>query len=117
MTALSQHEEITVISTGGTLRSKSLSLIGPTAKNNIMSYYADKAIISCKGLDVARGITESNELEKESKHSLVQIAKEVLLAVDDGKIGKGAIYKLMELRRVDCIVTDQPLDKEWEEIC
>lgn len=117
ITELSQYEDITVISTGGTLKSASLSLIGPTAKSNILNYYADKAIISCKGLNLERGIMESNELEKEIKQCFVSVAKEIILAVDHGKINKSSIYKLMELERVNCIVTDEPLDKDWESAC
>lgn len=117
ITTLGEREDITVISTGGTLRSKSLSLIGPTAKNNIMSYYADKAIISCKGIDLQRGVMEANELEKEIKQCFVSVAKEIILAVDSAKINKSSIYKLMELDAVNTIVTDAPLDIEWQEAC
>lgn len=117
ITTLSEYEGITVISTGGTLKSASLSLIGPTAKNNIMSYYADKAIISCKGIDLDRGVMESNELEKEIKQSLIAIAKEIILAVDHAKVNKSSIHKLMELHQVDYIVTDAPLNPEWQDVC
>lgn len=117
ITTLGEREDITVISTGGTLRSKSLSLIGPTAKNNIMSYYADKAIISCKGIDLQRGVMEANELEKEIKQCFVSVAKEIILVVDSAKINKSSIYKLMELDVVNTIVTDAPLDSQWQEVC
>lgn len=117
ITTLSHYEEMTVVSTGGTLRSKSLSLIGPTAKNNIMSYYADKAIISCKGIDLKRGVMESNELETEIKQCFVSVAKEVILAVDSAKIDKGSMHRLMGLEKVNCIVTDSPLDEDWQEAC
>lgn len=117
MTILSQYKGVTAISTGGTLRSTSLSLIGPTAKSNILNYYADKAIISCKGIDLKRGVMESNELEKEIKQSFIAVAKEVILAVDHAKINKSTIHKLMELKEVNYIVTDEPLNKEWEETC
>lgn len=114
---LSTHEEVTVISTGGSLRSASMSLIGPTAKQNIMNYYADKAILSCKGVSLTRGIMESNELEKEIKQCFVDVANEIILAVDHAKINKGAIHQFMALERVSCIVTDEPLQPSWAEAC
>lgn len=117
ITTLSVYEDVTVISTGGTLKSASLSLIGPTAKHNIRSYYADKAVISCKGIDLARGVMESNELEKEIKQALIGIARETILAVDHAKVNKSSIHKLIELNQVDCIVTDAPLDEAWQEAC
>lgn len=117
MTILSQYKGVTTICTGGTLRPTSLSLIGPTAKSNILNYYADKAVISCKGIDLLRGVMESNELEKEIKQSLIAVAKEVILAVDRAKINKRTIHKLMDLKEVNYIVTDQRLPQEWEAIC
>ncbi|MGL5676360.1 MAG: DeoR/GlpR family DNA-binding transcription regulator [Cellulosilyticaceae bacterium] len=114
---LSAHEEVTVISTGGTLRTASMSLIGPTAKKNIANYYADKLILSCKGVSLSRGIMESNELEKEIKQCFVEAASQVILAVDHGKINKGALYQFMPLERIHCIVTDLPLDSQWEAMC
>ena len=117
MLELSKNEQVTVISTGGTLRSASMSLVGPTAKRNIMTYYADKAIISCKGLNLTRGVMESNELEKEIKQSFVEVAREVILVVDHAKINRGAIHHLMTLDRVKVLVCDQPLDREWLEMC
>lgn len=110
---LSSFDKMNIVSTGGTLRKKSLSLIGPTAKSNINSYYADKAIISCKALDQNRGILDSNELEAEIKQSFATVAKKVILAVDHEKIGKGALNKVLDLERIHTIVTDQPLSPEW----
>ena len=113
---LSKNESVTVISTGGTLRSASMSLVGPTAKKNIMNYYADKAIISCKGMSLTRGVMESNELEKEMKQSFAEVAKEVILAVDSGKVNKGAIHHLMSIDQINTIVVDKPLDQEWLDV-
>lgn len=117
MLELSKNESVTVISTGGTLRSASMSLVGPTTKKNILSYYADKAIISCKGMSLTRGIMESNELEKEIKQSFVEVARDVILAIDSNKVNKGAIHRLMELDQVKMIVVDKALASEWMEVC
>lgn len=117
ITILSQYQNINVISTGGTLNRSSLSFIGPTAKSNIMSYYADKAIISCKGIDLNRGVMESNELEKEIKQSFLEVSREVILAVDQAKVNKSSIHKLMELEDVHAIVTDSVLDTKWQNAC
>ena len=43
-----------VISTGGTLRDSSLSLVGKMAQDVLEKYYVDKAILSCKGIDLAK---------------------------------------------------------------
>lgn len=114
LSELSSHEELNILSTGGTLRKRSLSLIGPTAKDNIKNYYADKAIISCRGATLDRGIMDTNELEIEIKKAMIECAKEIVLAIDSTKIEKNAMYKLTELKNVDYIVVDKKLPVEWE---
>lgn len=115
--ALSENERIHVISTGGILRSRSLSFVGPTAKENIKKYYADKVIISCKGADLERGMMDTNELEIEIKCTMMENAREVILAIDHEKIEQRAIYQMRSLNQISSIYTDQPLPKEWEQYC
>lgn len=51
-----------VLSTGGVSREGSFALVGTQTNRMLQSYHADKAIISCKGLDMAAGLTDSDEL-------------------------------------------------------
>ncbi|WP_070001034.1 DeoR/GlpR family DNA-binding transcription regulator [Cellulosilyticum sp. I15G10I2] len=117
LSELSTYEEINVVSTGGTLRKRSLSLIGPTAKDNIKNYYADKAVISCKGAELEKGVMDTNELEVEIKKAMIGCAKEIILAVDSTKMQRISMYKLMEVSKVDYIVTDRELPQEWKNFC
>lgn len=117
MTLASKLKDINLIGTGGTYREKSISFVGPTAKNNIMSYYADKAIISCNGIDKQRGIMESSEFEAEIKQCFILAAREVILAVDSDKVDKSSIHRLANWEAIHCIVTDEPLDEEWLSLC
>lgn len=117
LSELSSHEELNVVATGGTLRKRSLSLIGPTAKENINNYYADKAVISCKGVDLEKGVMDTNELEVEIKKAMIGCAKEIILAADSTKMQRLSMHKLMELTKVDYLVTDQELTEEWKKFC
>ncbi len=117
LSELSAYEELNVVSTGGTLRKRSLSLIGPTAKENINNYYADKAVISCKGVDLEKGVMDANELEVEIKKAMIGCAREIVLAVDSTKMHKISTHKLIELAKVDYIVTDEKLTLEWKQFC
>ena len=49
------------ISTGGHFSQTSLSLTGSRAEDVISSYNADKAIISCKGIDMVKGFTDTTD--------------------------------------------------------
>ena len=108
----SKAENITVISTGGTLRGSSLSLVGSDAVNLLGQLTADKAIISCKGLDFEKGIMESNISEAEIKRAMANNAKELILAIDSSKFTRQAFVKTMELKHVNCVVSDHIPD-EW----
>ncbi len=117
LSELSSHESLNILSTGGTLRKRSLSLIGPTAKDNIRNYYADKAVISCKGADLYRGVMDSNELEIEIKKAMIECSKEIILAIDSTKIEKKSMYKLMDLKGIHYLVVDEPLPEKWLDYC
>ncbi len=117
LTELSTYEDLNVVSTGGILRKKSLSLIGPTAKENIKNYYADKAVISCKGVDLNKGVMDANELEVEIKKAIIACAREVILAVDHTKMQKISMHRVIELSKIDYIVTDKELEEEWKDFC
>lgn len=112
---LSNARDCKVISTGGTLKSSSMSFIGHWAEKAIQNYYVDKAIISCKGIDLEKGITDSNEMEAEVKKNMINSAKKVFLVVDNTKFDKVSFVKIAEISDVNTIFTDEKLSLKWEE--
>ncbi|ABP66604.1 transcriptional regulator, DeoR family [Caldicellulosiruptor saccharolyticus DSM 8903] len=111
---LKVFEDIKVISTGGTLRNRSLSLVGPIAENTLKSLNANKAIISCKGFDIEKGFTESNELEAQVKKMMIEIADQIYMIVDHTKMNKIALVNIATLDDVDFIFTDKVLPPSQE---
>lgn len=105
--------EMNIVSTGGNLRPRSLSLVGPVAHHTLQRYNVDKAIISCKGIDLDKGITESNEPECELKKYMLKQCDKVILLADHTKFDKVAFTVLSELERVDYLVTDQAPSEPW----
>jgi len=112
MMECSSAENITAISTGGVLRGTSLSLVGNIAAHDISQLTADKAIISCKGLDFEKGIMESHLDEAEIKKVMVQNARQLILAVDSSKFNRLSFVKMLELGRVDLVVSDH-IPPDW----
>jgi len=108
------EDTIKVISTGGTLRNKSLSLVGPIAEQTLRSLNANKAIISCKGFDIEKGFTESNELEAQVKKLMIEIADKVYMIADHTKMNKTALVNIAILDDVDFIFTDKILPPSQE---
>ncbi len=112
---LSGNKGINVISTGGMLRDASLSLVGKTAERTLMNFNVDKAIISCKGVDLEKGITESNENEAEIKNVMRSCAKTTILAIDNSKFDNVSFIKVPDLKKNDILVTDKILLDKWNQ--
>ncbi|GLX68393.1 DeoR/GlpR family DNA-binding transcription regulator [Paenibacillus glycanilyticus] len=110
--ALSNKEKIEVISTGGILASRSLSYVGPLAERSLETYHVNKLFLSCKGVHLERGVSESNELQARIKHKMLGIAEQVILLADSSKFGVQAFTHVGDLSEVDAIITDRRLSQE-----
>lgn len=104
--ALSGKDKITVLSTGGTLSSRSLSFVGPLAERSLENYHVHKAFISCKGVHPERGLSESNELQAKLKGRMIQSADEVILLADSSKFDVQSFAVVADLKRMDFIISD-----------
>ena len=104
-----------VLSTGGVMKEGSLSLVGYQAENMINSFHVDKAIISCKGIDIDKGITDSNEQEAHIKKLMLASADRKILAADNTKFDKISFSKIDELAGISLIITDLDVDNKWSE--
>lgn len=111
---LAQNEGIKVISTGGNLKSSSLSLVGRRTENCLELFHVDKAFVSCKGLDMERGVVESNELEAGVKLMMKHSAKQLILVIDSSKFDKVSFVKVMDLQKGDIVITDCVPDTKWQ---
>jgi DeoR family L-fucose operon activator len=111
-TELSSKEKIQVISTGGILAQRSLSFVGPLAERSLDAYHVDKVFLSCKGVHLDRGISESNELQARIKERMIGMADEVILLADSSKFGLQAFTHVANLSEVNVIITDRRIDKE-----
>ncbi|WMJ88676.1 DeoR/GlpR family DNA-binding transcription regulator [Anaerocolumna sp. MB42-C2] len=105
-----------VLSTGGTLREGSLSLVGYQAEKMITNYHVDKAIISCKGIDMEKGITDSNEMDAHIKKLMLESANKKILAADNSKFNKISFTKIGDLTDIDILITDTELDDKWKQV-
>ncbi|WP_248928037.1 DeoR/GlpR family DNA-binding transcription regulator [Paenibacillus hamazuiensis] len=109
---LSSKEKIEVISTGGILAQRSLSYVGPLAERSLNAYHVDKVFLSCKGVHLDRGISESNELQARIKERMIGTADEVVLLADSSKFGVQAFTQVADLSEVDVIITDNRIAPE-----
>ena len=112
-----QQSAVNIISVGGEFNKKSLSLQGQLAKSNIAKYHVSVALISCKSLDIEKGVQDSNESEAEIKKIMLEQADEVALLADHSKFDQSAFVCLIDLKSVNYIITDRQPSEIWIQYC
>lgn len=112
---LSSCDDMTLISTGGILRNKSLSYVGRAAENAISSYYANKLFFSCKGFSPKGELTDSNEQESEIRRTMIHCSNQVIFLCDHTKFDKVGYVNTAKLADINIIITDAPLPDRWAE--
>ncbi|MED3785999.1 DeoR/GlpR family DNA-binding transcription regulator [Peribacillus frigoritolerans] len=108
---LSKKEKIEVISTGGRLLSKSLSFVGPIAEKSLTMYHVNKTFLSCKGIHLEEGLSDSNEGQALLKKKMIERSDTVILMVDSSKFGKKAFSLIVPPNEVDEVITDREIDE------
>ena len=111
---LPQGHDWNIISTGGQYRSESLSFYGSAAQEVVKKYHVDYAILSCKGMDLEKGITDTREPFAELKREFLKSAKKVILAIDHTKFDKISFVRLGDIDQVDAVVTDVEPEEKWK---
>lgn len=102
-----------IYSTGGFLRSSSLSYVGETARKMISSYYVDILFFSCRGASIDFGLTDPSEEEAELKRVMIQHSKVRVLMLDSSKFEKQGFTRLGDFSDIDYLITEQRLSTAW----
>lgn len=102
-----------VMSTGGLALEDSFALVGPQTDQMLSGYHVNKAIISCKGIHMENGITDSNELHARNKQTMLERVEQRILAVDSTKFGVTAFAKIGGLDKISLVITDAKPEEKW----
>jgi len=102
-----------VMGTGGTMKEGNLSFIGPNSEQMLENYHVDKAIVSCKGIDMKRGFTDSNEADAHIKKVILDSANTRILVADSTKFERVSFSKSCDIEDIDIFVTDTKPTEEW----
>ncbi|HYF48897.1 MAG TPA: DeoR/GlpR family DNA-binding transcription regulator [Planctomycetota bacterium] len=104
---LASRPHIRVIGTGGLFTPESLSFLGPLAEKIMGDYHVEKLFFSCKGVDLERGITESNEMQGALKQKLLSISNERYLLADSSKFGVRGLTRFADFSDLTELITDK----------
>jgi len=110
---LSSCDEITLISTGGILRRKSMSYVGKYAENLLKNYQADKVFFSCKGFSPDRGLMDSNEQESQIKRTMINRSQQVIFLCDKTKFHRIGCETVATIDYIHMIITDEAMPVSW----
>jgi len=102
-----------IFSSGGLLGEDSLALVGSQADKMISGFHVDASIISCKGFDINKGFTDSNDMHASTKRAMLANCDKRVLAVDSSKFNRIAFNVVGGLDDIDVIVTDVKPSEEW----
>jgi DeoR family transcriptional regulator, fructose operon transcriptional repressor len=96
---------------GGTVRNKSLALLGRETLTIIERYRADKAFLGSSGFTAEMGHTTPNPDDAQIKEAFMRAANESYVLVDSSKYGHRCLTSFARLRDVDLTITDSNLSR------
>jgi len=109
---LSDSEGITVILTGGMLRSASMAVIGPESWSMLENIHVQCAFIGAQGVSLERGFFCGNAVEGETKKRMMACAEETYIVVDSSKFGAGGLVPFAGFEDIDHLLVDEVPDRK-----
>lgn len=110
---LSNREQISLIVVGGNLLRKSYSFHGPLTERVLKEYHVNKAFLSCTGLHIDRGFSDSNEAHASVKQRMIEISEFVYFLADSSKLGVKDLVQIAPIDDIDYVITDSQANAEY----
>ncbi len=107
---LGTYSGINLVLTGGIYNLTYQSLVGPLTVRNLAQFYVKKAFMGMDGLSISNGLTTISTLEAEVSQAILQIAGEVIVVADHGKIGKIGFAHIAPITKMHKLITDEHPD-------
>lgn len=112
MDHLIRMDHVELVITGGKYQPKSQTFVGRDSAAALRRHKINIAFVSCVGMDVQRGASESFEEQAGFKEVLADIAEEVVLLMDSKKLNQRAEHFFAETRCITRVITDSGADPE-----
>jgi len=109
---LSDKEGIVVMSTGGNLNKRSMSLVGPVAEQFLREVHADKLFLGISAISLKEGVTAPNIQEAHIKKAMIMAAREIIAVTDSSKFGKVNLFSVAPVSVLHRIITDRKIPEK-----
>jgi DeoR family transcriptional regulator, fructose operon transcriptional repressor len=103
-------QNLTVL--GGSVRTKRLSMVDETTRDELRDMAIDVLFISCDGLSFKHGLTTPYREEHTLKRAMIERAHRVVALVDSSKFGNVQMFSFAKFDEIDVLVTDTGVDPE-----
>jgi DeoR/GlpR family transcriptional regulator of sugar metabolism len=103
---LADTNGITVMCTGGIIRSGTKSAVGASALAYVRALHADAAFLSCRGFLPEKGAYESSEEEYYIKRLFLENSSQQYLLCSKGKVGTVFLYHLAPPEAFSAIIRE-----------
>lgn len=96
--------QVELIGLCGALRPLTRSFVGPQAVEAVQAHFADKALLSVKGVTEGGQLTDPDALEAEVKRAMIRHARTPLLLVDGSKFERPALNAIVPVSAVGRVI-------------
>ncbi|WIV13436.1 DeoR/GlpR family DNA-binding transcription regulator [Proteiniborus sp. MB09-C3] len=110
---LSNYSNIKLVLLGGLLDHSSLSFVGNDAEKMLEKYFVDKAFVSCRGISMENGITDSNEFQAIIRRLMFKKGQKTYLIIDKTKFDVIAFSLIGDFSITDAVVAEEFLNEQW----
>jgi len=112
---LSQTNNVKIYIAGGQIQNHSNSIIGTDTMDYIARIHADISLISCSGVGIDSGFTDSSIEQSKLKQQMRKNSSVVAVLCDSTKFGKTFLCRNFHFDEVDYLITDKTPPIEFVE--
>lgn len=99
--------EMEVVVVGGAVRLPNFESTGQLALKTLASIHVDLSVLGAEGADSQFGFSTTSEDEAAVAQAFTNCSDKVLMAVDASKLGKKALFRLLDWDDVDFVAIDR----------
>jgi len=109
---LSKYPDTILYCSGGYYFPESEGFVGQQAELFLEKIQADVCIVGASGISEKTGITIPYPLHTALQKKILEVSKYKILVADHSKFDKAAMEKVADLEEIDCIITDEKVQKD-----
>lgn len=111
-----EEKNINLVVTGGNVGILDRGMFGSETLNFLRRHYFDKAFFSCRSLNLAKGIFDTNEQTATFRQVLCEQSERSYLMADSTKFGVPGFVHILPYRELDVLITDTVPSSQWMEM-